>query len=227
MASPRFVYRSGYAWRFVAVVPLLVLLCAPAARGQSPSSVYPYGLDPYKPTDAWWLRQYGSVLVAQTPILELRKLDPFKPSEAALLRDLGGGIPLWALWYPPAPMPVPLSPFSMAGDERAFGGATNIFINVGQPPPGDAVRSVAPVSAPPPPPGGIVTALRPQSNDGVWINYGGRRWVSAGPAVPFDDSVFMQTGQYNGFPVFSRRQSSDPVIYLPTRGNLVAPYRVR
>jgi hypothetical protein len=227
VAISRFVCRSGYGSRFVAVIPLLLLLCAPAARGQSASSVYPYGLDPYKPTDAWWLRQYGSVLVAQTPILELRKLDPFKPSEAALLRDLGGGIPLWALWYPPAPMPVPLTPFSMAGDERAFGAATNIFINIGQPSDGNAVGSAAPVSAPSPPPGGIVTALRPESNDGVWINYGGRRWVSAGPAVPFDDSVFMQTGQYNGFPVFTRRQSSDPVIYLPTRGNLVAPYRVR
>jgi hypothetical protein len=218
---------SGSASRLLSVFALFALLWAPPAWAQSASSVYPYALDPYKPTDAWWLRQYGSVLVAQTPILELRKLDPFKPSEAALLRDLGGGIPLWALWYPPAPMPVPLSPFSVAGDERAFGAATNIFITVGQPLPGDAVRSTVPVSAPPPPPGGVVTALRPQSNDGLWISYGGRRWVSAGPAVPFDDSVFMQTGQYNGFPVFARRQSSDPVIYLPTRGNLVAPYRVR
>jgi hypothetical protein len=203
----------------------LVLLCAPAARAQSAVSVYPYGLDPYKPTDAWWLRQYGSVLVAQTPILELRKLDPFKPSEAALLRDLGGAIPLWALWYPPAPMPVPLTPFAMAGDLLPTGGGTNIFIAVGQPS-GDAPRSAAPVSAPAPP-GGIVTALRPQSNDGLWLSYAGRRWVSAGAAVPFDESVFMQTGQYNGFPVFTRRQSRDEVIYLPTRGNLVAPYRVR
>jgi len=27
--------------------------------------------------------------------------------------------------------------------------------------------------------------------------------------------------------VFMRRQSGDQMIYLPTRGNLVAPYRVR
>jgi hypothetical protein len=123
-------------------------------------------------------------------------------------------------------MPVPLTPFSIAGDERAFT-ATNVFINVGQPPSGAAVGIAAPVSAPSSSPGGIVTARRPESNDGLWLDYGGRRWVSAGPAVPFDDSVFMQTGQYNGFPVFTRCQSSDPVIYLPTRGNLVAPYRVK
>jgi hypothetical protein len=221
------IVRSGGAWRLFGAFALFALLCAPAARAQSPTSVYPYGLDPYKPTDAWWLRQYGSVLVAQTPILELRTLDPFKPSEAALLRDLGGAIPLWALWYPPAPMPVPLTPFAVAGDVRTFGGATNVFIAVGQPPAGDAVRSAPPVSAAPLTPGGVVTALRPESNDGVWINYGGRRWVSAGPAVPFDDSLFTQTGQYNGFPVFTRRQPSDQLIYLPTRENLIAPYRVR
>jgi hypothetical protein len=225
VASPRFIYRSGCAWRFIGAVALFVLLCALAARAQSPVSVYPYGLDPYKPSDAWWLRQYGSVLVAQTPILELRKLDPFKPSEAALLRDLGGGIPLWALWYPPAPMPAPLTPFSMVGEVLPAGGATNVFIVVGQPPSG--ATSAAPVSTPAPPPGGVVTALRPESNDGLWIDYAGRRWVSAGAAVPFDESLFMQAGQYNGFPVFTRRQSGDQMIYLPTRGNLVAPYRVR
>jgi hypothetical protein len=219
------IIRSGLARRFLGAFAWFVLLCAPARAQSAAASVYPYGLDPYKPTDAWWLRQYGSVLVAQTPILELRKLDPFKPSEAALLRDLGGGIPLWALWYPPAPMPVPLTPFAMGGDLLP-GGGTNIFIAVGQPS-GAPPTSAAPVSAPLPTPGGVVTALRPQSNDGVWIDYAGRRWVSAGPAVSFDDSVFTQTGQYNGFPVFARRQSSDPMIYLPTRGNLVAPYRIR
>src|SRR5262245_13099083 len=139
----------------MAVVALFVMSCAPAALAQSAASVYPYGLDPYQPTDAWWLRQFGSVLVAQTPILELRKLDPFKPSEAALLRDLGGAIPLWALWYPPAPMPVPLTPFAMSGDSLPVGGGTNILIAVGQPY-GDAARSAAPASAPAPP-GGIVT----------------------------------------------------------------------
>jgi hypothetical protein len=220
------INRSGFAWRILGVFALFAMLYVPVARAQSAASVYPYGLDPYKPTDAWWLRQYGSVLVAQTPILELRKLDPFKPSEAALLRDLGGAIPLWALWYPPAPMPVPLTPFAMGGDVLPGGGVTNILIAVGQPS-GAAPTSAAPVSAISPSPGGIVTALRPQSNDGLWLNYASRRWVSAGSAVPFDGSLFMQTGEYNGFPVYTRRQSGDEVIYLPTRGNLVAPYQVR
>jgi hypothetical protein len=222
-ASP--IIRSGSAGRFLSAFVYFVLLCAASARAQSAASVYPYGLDPYKPTDAWWLRQYGSVLVAQTPILELRKLDPFKPSEAALLRDLGGAIPLWALWYPPAPMPVPLTPFARGGDLLPSGD-TNIFIAVAQPSPA-LPASAAPASAVSPSVGGVVTALRPQSNDGVWINYAGRRWVSAGAAVPFDASSFVQTGQYNGFPVFTRRQTGDEMIYLPTRDNLIAPYRVK
>ena len=39
---------------------------------QTPApSQHPYGLDPYKPSDAFFLRNYGAALVAQTPLLEL------------------------------------------------------------------------------------------------------------------------------------------------------------
>ena len=56
--------------------------------------------NPYKPSDAALLRDFGATLVAHTPLQELRRLDPYKPSEAALLRQLGGAFPLWGLeWY--------------------------------------------------------------------------------------------------------------------------------
>ena len=87
--------------RLTAIVTAMVLSPLALAWAQTPTPVqHPYGLDPYKPSDAELLRKYGSVLATQTPLLELRKLDPYKPSHAALLRALGGAMPLWTIWYP-------------------------------------------------------------------------------------------------------------------------------
>jgi hypothetical protein len=72
---------------------------------------------------------------------------------------------------------------------------------------------------------GYVTALRPESNDGIWIMYQGNKFLSAGAAVPFRAADFQLAGDYFGFPVFTRKGSLDDVIYLPTRAGLVAPYR--
>lgn len=224
MTSPAIAWHRGSLLRAGVICALGVLLCAPAS-GQSPTSVqYAYGLDPFNPSDAAILRNYGSVLVAQTPILELRNLDPFKPSDAALLRDLGGAIPLWAWWYGPAPLPAPVAYLPPWTPRGGFKGAKQITIVVGQLPPGDAGKAATP---PAPPPTRAVTALRPDTNDGMWITYAGRRWISAGRAVRFDESLFTRIGEYNGVPVFRRRGAGDDVIYLPTRPDLVAPYRVR
>jgi hypothetical protein len=68
-------------------------------------------------------------------------------------------------------------------------------------------------------------ALRkPESNDGLWIRFNDEKWVSAGKAVPLRSSDFRQVGEYEGFPVFARTDGGG-LIYLPTRGGLVAPYR--
>ena len=92
--------------RFIAIVSTMALCAFAIASAQTPiSNEHPYGLDPYKPSDAELLRRYGSVLATQTPLLELRRLDPYKPSHAALLRSLGGALPLWAISYPTAITP--------------------------------------------------------------------------------------------------------------------------
>ncbi|MGE3843173.1 MAG: hypothetical protein AB7I50_16495 [Vicinamibacterales bacterium] len=84
------------------VIALALLGLSPAIGfAQGSTQGRPYGLDPFNPTDAAFLRNYGTALVSQTPLLELRHLDPFNPSDAALLRQIGGAIPLWGLaWYP-------------------------------------------------------------------------------------------------------------------------------
>ena len=63
--------------RVTAILMTVALLAAaPAAAQTSIPEEHPYGLDPYKPSDAAILRTWGSTLVAQTPLLELRHLDP-------------------------------------------------------------------------------------------------------------------------------------------------------
>jgi hypothetical protein len=104
--------------------------------------------------------------------------------------------------------------------------ANVVVLLVGALPQGDVPATTATPNAatPLPPP---TSVLRPESNDGIWIGYMGQRWVSAGPAIPFEDVEFMRIGQYAGFPVFSRTRVKEDVIYLPTRTGLVAPYRLK
>ena len=73
----------------------------------------------------------------------------------------------------------------------------------------------------------LVSLLRPTSNDGVWIQYQGEKYVSAGPAVPFDAAQFRHVGEHGAYPVFTRGAQQD-MIYLPTsRAGVVAPYRLK
>ena len=71
---------------------------------------------------------------------------------------------------------------------------------------------------------------RPENNDGIWIQFRGEKWVSAGKAVPLRDAEFRKVGEYAGFPVFVRSvrgRALGDTIYLPTREGLVAPYRAK
>jgi hypothetical protein len=88
-----------------------------------------------------------------------------------------------------------------------------------------AVQLAAPAAAPWQA-ASVVSLDKPESNDGVWIHYQGMKWVSAGAAVPLRADEFRAIGQYEGFPVFVRKDE-DKTIYLPTRAGLVAPYKAR
>ena len=205
--------------RLTATAIIVTLLAVVPASGQPPAPApapataqYPYGLDPYNPSDAALLREYGVTLVAQTPLLELRKLDPYKPSHAALLRQLGGGIPLWGwAWYA-SPGPGPLAPFPETG-----------VMSV----PATKVRSREPATVVPQLASSMATLRRPESNDGVWIRYAEKKWISAGKTVPFEDSAFVLVGQYGDFPVYRRARATEEVIYVPMRKGLVMPYRLK
>jgi hypothetical protein len=116
--------------RLTIIAATVILFASPSAFAQQ----HPYDLDPYKPSDAALLRNYGSVLVGLTPLLELRRLDPYIPSQAALLRQLGGALPLWVGWYPPVPVPAPAAPLTpFAGTTAPGRPASNITVIIVSP----------------------------------------------------------------------------------------------
>lgn len=212
--------------RLAATALVVTLLAVVPASGQTVVPAppeHPYGLDPYDPSDAALLREYGVTLVAQTPLEELRKLDPYKPSHAALLRQLGGGIPLWGwAWY--APGRTPLTPFPPPGVTSPAPGPTR---DLRQRPWGPRADAPAPDAVAPRRATSIATLRTPESNDGVWIRYEEQTWINAGRPVPLDDSEFLRVGQYGVFPVFRRTRVNEDVIYVPTRKGLVMPYRLK
>ena len=192
--------------------------CAPVT-----SSVLAF--DPYKPSHAAIVRNYGAALLAQAPLSTLLALDPYVPSEAALLRQLGGAIPLWSYpAYPglplyPMSLPVPHArqgePCEPVRDAAEDAAAITTFNEV------LALLEERRVNA-------TVTtgSASPGRNSGVSIQHAGRVWVSAGPAVPFSKADFVRADGGGANSVVYRRASGrDPAIYVPTTAGMVAPFR--
>jgi hypothetical protein len=75
----------------------------------------------------------------------------------------------------------------------------------------------------------IMTATPPSgAANGVWLEFGGARWYSDGPAVSFSPDRFEPVGEYRGFPVYRDKndRSSDIWISVVKDGPL-APYKKR
>ncbi len=190
--------------------------CAPVT-----SSVLAY--DPYKPSHAAIVRNYGAALLAQAPLSTLLALDPYVPSEAALLRQLGGAIPLWAypaypalypasLFVPHARQSAPCEPVRDTGEDAAAITTFNELL---------AALEERRVSA-----AATTGSASPGRNSGVSIQHAGRIWVSAGPAVPFSKADFVRAdGDGANSVVYRRASGRDPAIYVPTTAGMVAPFR--
>jgi len=211
----------------------VMLLAAPAVSAQTPPpgpTPHPYGLDPYAPSDAVWLRDFGASLVTQTPLVELATtLDPYKPSDAALLRQYGGAIPLCCpVWYSPGPTFGPVTPLFPYGGVAAFPGVRGLDFRTGTPPStGAAASTEVSVSGTPSTPSSIVTLARPSGNNAVSIRYAGRQWTNAGRAVPLPPTGFDRVGEVGGSTVYRRTGANDDVIYVQTRDSLIAPFRAQ
>lgn len=198
--------------RVLTAVALLILPVAAFAQAP-PCTRAPSGLpqfDPYKPSHAEIIRNYGSTMLAHVPLETLLKLDPYVPTEGALLRQVGGAIPVW--WYPPLawnPSAVPSPPC-----EPVVGMTAPVITTFS-----DVVAELRPSSRAPRP---STTADR---NRGISIEYDGRSWISAGPAVAFSETAFVRVGERAGTPVYQRAGTTEPVIYIATTAGMVAPFR--
>jgi hypothetical protein len=134
---------------------------------------------------------------------------------------------------PPTAPPLPPGAIGVFTPESTQTRAPATRTGAAQTPPADAARTLAVrergavgttgVRTGPP----IVTLLRPENNDGIWIQFGGERWIASGVAVPLSSAEFVRVGEHRGFPIFARGQLNEDVIYVPARGGMVAPYRLK
>jgi len=155
-------------------------------------------------------------------------MQPYERRRAGELADTVGSL---------APSFPVVRPSEQAGTE---------FVGMAQAPPswlGDVVDRIAlaevpsgvapPIGttgvAPEPPAGPLASARRPQGLNGVYIEFGNRRYFADGPAVTFDEQAFTRVGEYRGFPVYQRKGQEGTVYIPPLSGaaGIVAPYRVR
>jgi hypothetical protein len=101
---------------------------------------------------------------------------------------------------PPLPPPLPIPAPAAAGPAAALG-------------------------LPPPP---SPSTPEPTATGGIWVEFEGRRWFSAGSAVPYSSDRFAPIGVYHGFPVYRDRSEFTNKIYVPAfLGGYVAPYEAR
>ena len=182
--------------------------CPPAASGAM-------SFDAYKPSHLSILRNYGATMLAQAPLDTLLKLDPYVPVEGALLRQLGGAIPVWSYppltWYPPA---APGGPCVSIPEVTPLPAVLTSFSDV-----------VSELGARAPLAMAQTGAATTERNRGISIEYDGRVWVSAGPAVAFSSAEFVRVGDRAGAPVYQRAGTKESVIYISTMAGMVAPFR--
>jgi len=87
---------------------------------------------------------------------------------------------------------------------------------------GTANRAVVPS----PGPTAIESIPPPSGNLGIYIDFEGARWFSAGRAVSFEAGRFAPSGDYRGFPVYRARDGRDDEIFVTVASDgLLAPYR--
>ena len=60
-----------------------------------------------------------------------------------------------------------------------------------------------------------VNAPQMRGPQGIWIEFGGERWYSAGTTASFDPERFAPAGTYHGFPVYRAREGSAEEIFVP------------
>src|SRR4051812_16511834 len=71
----------------------------------------------------------------------------------------------------------------------------------------------------------VIGPVRSGATNGVWLEFGGRRWYSSGPAVSFSPDRFEPVGEYRGFPVYRDKTANRSEIWVSVvKDGPLAPY---
>jgi hypothetical protein len=66
----------------------------------------------------------------------------------------------------------------------------------------------------------------PRSNAGIWIEFDGARWRSAGAAVSYRPDRFTPIGEYHGFPVYRNTSGkTDQIFVAAVQDGPLVPYK--
>ncbi|MGE5243281.1 MAG: hypothetical protein ACM3SQ_03535 [Betaproteobacteria bacterium] len=103
-------------------------------------------------------------------------------------------------------------PYQRCGCDTCGGSAGRAWFTV---PVWEVPRAAAATPAAPAAPVNLRSIPMPESNQGVWIEFGGARWHNAGTAVSFEPGEFTRVGEYHGFPVYRAVNGPDTRIYVP------------
>jgi hypothetical protein len=162
--------------------------------------------------------------------------------ERARDRELAGTSGSRASWYPSTPASggstvvsslFPAAPITPTLGDRSVGTSGSIAE--------ERPVGTGGVSVPPPAvPSDIPERTRPArtrietvghpvgGSGGVWLNFNGDRWYSAGVAVPFVPERFTPVGEYRGFPVYMENGGDPNRIWVSVVQNgPLAPYEKR
>ena len=66
----------------------------------------------------------------------------------------------------------------------------------------------------------------PRSNSGIWLEFDGTRYYSAGAAVPYAADRFTRVGEHQGFPVYRDAHGTpDEIFVAAVKNGPLAPYK--
>jgi hypothetical protein len=234
---------------FVLVIGLTVAVVFPIV---SNAQVYPLRMAPPEATAsaAEWQINSEPILVNNSVYLPTRSVRPF---DRQVMARVGAyrGVPVFAdvTLEPNSMIYVPIGVDRMRTYERrrdrelagTTGSRTPSFpVEItGQTPAEERIvgtsGSVVPnaivstnVAAPRPRRTVVETIPRPSATRGVWVEFGGARWYSAGTSTSYSPERFTKVGEYRKFPVYIETAGGKDEIWVQvvTDGPL-APYSRR
>lgn len=74
----------------------------------------------------------------------------------------------------------------------------------------------------------VTTARPPSGENGIWVEFAGRRWFASGKSIAYDAAKLDRVGSYRGWTVYAPKgDGGTGTIYIPSVPGRLAPYKTR